>query len=120
MSHPSFQSKSKPPTPSARSTVRSVDALLHATEDHLIDLWDSFTGNTFKVPLLSDTINRHILSQHTKSSPVLKARSRTAVAKVDILSELLLGTNCRTGNLVKLKDTVGFNELVISPKISDS
>ncbi|VDQ01247.1 unnamed protein product, partial [Trichobilharzia regenti] len=114
-SHPSLQSKSKPPTPSAGSTIRPVDQPFHATGDHLIDLWGPPAGDTFKVPPVpSHKINRRVLGQHTKNSSVPK------VPETDILRELLFVLSGGGGNLVKFKDSPDSFELVISPNISDS
>ncbi|CAI2727258.1 unnamed protein product [Schistosoma spindalis] len=100
ISHSSVQPKSKPPTPTVRSTMRSGDSSNSAT-DHLVNLWGPSAGDSYKPPLSNSNLNRRFLSQRIKNSSLPKAASRTTVSESDLLRELVFVLNGVGGNLIK-------------------
>ncbi|CAH8513252.1 unnamed protein product [Schistosoma bovis] len=99
ISHSSVQPKSKPPTPTVRSTIRSGDSSNSAT-DHLVNLWGPSASDSYK-PLSNSNLNRRFLSQRIKNSSLPKAASRTTVSESDLLRELVFVLNGVGGNLIK-------------------
>ncbi|VDP61330.1 unnamed protein product [Schistosoma curassoni] len=99
ISHSSVQPKSKPPTPTVRSTIRSGDSSNSAT-DHLVNLWGPSASDSHK-PLSNSNLNRRFLSQRIKNSSLPKAASRTTVSESDLLRELVFVLNGVGGNLIK-------------------